>query len=123
MTTWTQHELDKIGAAEEIQLAPLRNSTLGKLVTIWVVRVGDDLYVRSVNGPTSSWFRGAQRHHQGRIRAGGLERAVTFAETDSKHTADLDAAYRAKYRRYQASIVDSIVSPKARSATIRLLPR
>jgi hypothetical protein len=36
--------------------------------TIWVVRVDDDLYVRSVNGRTSDWFRGTQRRHQGRIR-------------------------------------------------------
>ena len=33
-----------------------------------MVRVDDDLYVRSVNGRTSDWFRGTQRRHQGRIR-------------------------------------------------------
>ena len=32
-----------------------------------------------------------------------------------------DPVYRAKYRRY-ARIVDSIVSPKARAATIKLMP-
>ena len=33
-----------------------------------MVRVDDDLYVRSVNGRTSDWFRGTQRRRQGRIR-------------------------------------------------------
>jgi hypothetical protein len=36
---------------------------------------------------------------------------------------ELDAAYRDKYRRYAARIVDSIVSIEARAATLRLVPR
>ncbi|HEX3921471.1 MAG TPA: DUF2255 family protein [Streptosporangiaceae bacterium] len=36
---------------------------------------------------------------------------------------DLDAAYRAKYHRYATNIVDSVVSPQARSAAVRLVPR
>ncbi len=48
MAKWTSDELDKIGAADELELAPLRrNGTLRNPVTIWVVRLGDDLYVRS----------------------------------------------------------------------------
>ena len=49
MSTWTSHELSKIGNAEELQIASLRtDGILRKPVIIWVVRVGDDLYVRSV---------------------------------------------------------------------------
>jgi len=48
---------------------------------------------------------------------------VIFTDADPRLNDAIDAAYRAKYRRYQARIVDSIVSPEARSATIRLLPR
>lgn len=125
MTTWTSDELDKIGTAEEVQIASLRrDGTLRKPVTIWVVRHGDDLYVRSVNGRSAAWFRGTQDRHEGHIRAGGLEKDVTFVEeTDPGINDALDAAYRAKYRRYAASIVDSIVSPQARAATIKLVPR
>ena len=48
MTTWTKDELDKIAAADELQIASLRpDATLSKPVTIWVVRIGDDLYIRS----------------------------------------------------------------------------
>jgi hypothetical protein len=49
-------ELTKIGTAEELEIASLRHDgTLRSPVTIWVVRHGDDLYVRSVNGRTAAW--------------------------------------------------------------------
>lgn len=66
-----------------MEIAPFRtDNTLGKPVTIWVVRLGDDLYVRSVNGRTAAWFRGTQVRHEGHILAGGIERDVTFVDAD-----------------------------------------
>ena len=125
MTTWTSDELSKIGTAEELQIASLRrDGTLRKPVTIWVVRVGDDHYVRSVNGRTSAWFRGTQVRGEGHIRAGGVDKDVAFVEeADPDINDQIDAAYRTKYRRYAASIISTTVSPKARSATIKLVPR
>ena len=124
MTAWTNDELNKIGKAEELQIASLRtDGTLHKPVTIWVVHIGDDLYVRSVNGRSSAWFRGVLTRHEGHIRAGGVEKDVTFVEqADPKLDKQIDAAYRAKYRRYPSS-VDAINSATARTATIKLLPR
>jgi hypothetical protein len=125
MTTWTSDELNKIGTAEELKIASLRgDGTLRKPVTIWVVRLGDDLYVRSVNGRTGAWFRGTQVRHEGHIRAGGVDKDVTFVEEAAPDINDrIDAEYRTKYRRYAASIINSILSPVARSATIKLVPR
>jgi hypothetical protein len=124
MTAWTRDELARIGAAEEVQIASLRrDGTLRNLVTIWVARHGDDLYARSVNGRTAAWFRGAQVRHEGHIRAGGVEKDVTFVDADHDSDDALDAAYRTKYRRYAARIIDSIVSSQARAATIKLVPR
>jgi len=124
MTTWTSDELNKIGKAEELQIASLRSDgRLRKLVTIWVVRLGDDLYVRSVNGRTSAWFRGTEVRHEGNIRAGGVDKDVTFVEeSDSNINDQIDAAYTTKYRRY-ASIAKSMVTPAVRAATIKLIPR
>ena len=123
MTTWTSDELNKIGLAEELRIASLgEDGTLRKLVTIWVVRLDDDLYVRSVNGRSSSWFRGVQTRHEGHIRAGGVEKDVTFVEeSDSSINDQIDAAYATKYRRY-ASITKSMVTPAVRAATIKLVP-
>ncbi|HEX5807532.1 MAG TPA: DUF2255 family protein [Anaerolineales bacterium] len=125
MTTWTSDELKKIGTAEELKIASLpRNGTLRKPVTIWVVRVVDDLYIRSVYGRGSAWFRGVERHHEGQIRAGGVAKDVMFLEEPDPSIDDqIDDVYRTKYRRYAASIINSIISPEARSATIKLVPR
>jgi hypothetical protein len=125
MTTWTSEELNKIGKAEELQIASLRrDGTLRKPVTIWVIRLGDDLYVRSVNGRNSAWFRGVQTRHEGHIRAGSVDKDVAFVEeADPDLNNQIDAAYRTKYRRYAASILNTTVTPEARSATIKLVPR
>ena len=125
MTTWTSDELNKIGTAEELEIASLRrDGTLRNPVTIWVVRYGDDLYVRSVNGRTAAWFRGTQVRHEGHIRAGGVDKDVTFVEeADPEINKQLDAAYHTKYYRRYPSSVDHINSPTARTATIKLVPR
>jgi hypothetical protein len=125
MTAWTSDELTTIGAAEELQIASLRpDGTLRNPVIIWVVRHGDDLYVRSVNGRTAAWFRGAQARHEGHIQTGRVDKDVTFVEeADQTINDQIDAAYRTKYRRYAASIIDSINSSTARAATIKLVPR
>jgi len=123
LSTWTSDELDRIGGAEELEIASLRrDGTLRNPVTIWVVRHGDDLYVRSVNGRTSSWFRGDQARHEAHIDAGGIDKDVLLIETDDLND-EIDAAYRWKYHRYAESIVGSIVSPEARAATLKLVPR
>jgi len=123
MITWTKEELNRIGTAEELQLASLRqDGTLRKPVTIWVIRLGDDLYVRSVYGRTSAWFRGTQVCHAGQIRAGGVEKNVSFEEADPGIADQIDLAYRAKYRHYAASIVNSVLTPQARAATLKLVP-
>jgi hypothetical protein len=124
MTTWTSDELDKIGRAEELQIASLRrDGTLRKLVTIWVVRHDDDLYVRSGYGRTAAWFRGTQLRREGHIKAGGVDKDVIFVDADSGLNDEIDAAYRTKYRRHSARWVDPMVAPDARSTTIKLVPR
>ena len=124
MTQWTSDQLDKIGGAEEVQIASVRpDGTLRKPVTVWVVRHGDDLYARSVRGRGGHWFRGSQERRQGRIRAGGAQQDITFVDADHEVDIEVDAAYRAKYRRYAGSILNSVLTPEARSATVKLVPR
>ncbi|HLH25126.1 MAG TPA: DUF2255 family protein [Chloroflexota bacterium] len=124
MTAWTSDELTKIGAADELGIAPLRrDGTPRKPVTVWVVRVGDDLYVRSWRGRSGAWYRGTQVRHEGRIQAGGVDKDVTFVDADHAIDDRIDAAYRAKYDRYGAQYVDPMVGPEARATTLRLVPR
>src|ERR1700682_4153051 len=81
MTQWKGEQLDKLGKAEEVQIASIgRDGTMRKPVTVWVVRHSDDLYVRSVGGRNGHWFRSVRETHEGRIRAGGVQQDVTFVE-------------------------------------------
>jgi hypothetical protein len=124
MTAWTSGELTRIATADELDITSLRrDGTLGKPVTIWVVRHGDDLYVRSIHGRAAGWFRGTQVRHEGRIQSGGVDKEVRFVDADDNIADELDAAYRSKYRRYAADIVDTTLSAEARSATLKLAPR
>lgn len=126
MTGWNNQELDTLGSAHEWRIAPMRSDgSLRKPVIVWAVRVGDDAYLRSVNGPSAAWFRGVQARHQGRINAGSLDRDVEFVDVDAQAQGgihdDIDAAYRDKYG--YSSAADHIVSAQARSATLKVLPR
>lgn len=124
MPPWTNEELNQIGRAEELEIASLRaDGTLRAPVTIWVVRHAAGLYVRAVKGRAGPWFRGTQTRQLGRIRAGGVEKDVAFVDADPAVAAAVDTAYRTKYRRYAASIVNSVLTPAAQAATLQLLPR
>jgi len=124
MTAWTTDELTRIADADELRIAFQRpDGTMANPRTIWVVRDGDDLYVRSVNGRTSAWFRGTQASHHGHVEAGGVSKDVSFADADGDVGDELDAAYRAKYRRYSPGIVNSVLTQQARSATLKLVPQ
>jgi len=125
MTAWTGDELNRIGKAEELRIASLRqDGTLRNRVIIWVVRVRNDIYVRSVNGRGSAWFRGVQSRHEGQIRAGGVVKDVIFVEEPDPAINDqIDAVYATKYRRHAESIINHINGSAARTATIKLVPR
>jgi hypothetical protein len=90
--------LSKVAAAQELDLASVRRD--GKLrgpVTMWAVRHGDGIYVRSVSGRGSSWFRGAADSHQAHVRAGGIERDVSLVEIDELND-EIDAAYSRDFK-------------------------
>jgi hypothetical protein len=124
MTTWTDDELNKVDATDELAIAVLRpDGTLRKPVTIWVVRLGEDLYVRSGYGLAAAWFRGTRVRHEGRIDAGGIQKDVVLEDADPAIGDQIDAAYRNKYRRHGAQYVNSVTTAEARSTTIKLVPR
>jgi hypothetical protein len=123
-TAWLREDLERIGGAEELQLASRRpDGSLRPYVTMWVTRTGSDLYVRSAHGPDNPWYRHATASGTGRIRAVGIERDVSFAQPSGEVQDDIDAAYHAKYDRYGPRIVGSVTGPDAHQVTIRLIPK
>lgn len=124
MSTWTTDDLERIARVDEVQVSSRRtDGSLRPFVTIWAVRAGDDVYVRSARGPSNGWFRRAVASGQGRVRAAGVKRDVTFERADGVVIGDVDRAYHAKYDRYGPSIVGTVVNPEASQTTLRLVPR
>ena len=123
MTNWTRDELDQIGSADELAIVTLRqDGSARKPVTIWIVREGDGLYIRSGHGREAAWYRGALARQDGRISAGGVEKDVTFLDAEPDRNDEIDGAYRNKYRRYGTHYVTMVTSAVARSTTIRIEP-
>jgi hypothetical protein len=123
VTTWTSDELDRIGSADELRITSVRaDGTLRPYVPIWVVRVGDDLYVRSYRGADGGWFRHLRERDRGRIKAGGVEREVAVAAAADEVDDAVDEAYRGKYGRYGSRLVDPMIAASARGTTLRLAP-
>lgn len=125
MSAWTPERLTAVGGAEELQISSRRrDGSIRPPITIWVVRVGDELFVRSAYGVDNPWFRRAKASGSGRIVAGGVEADVDFAfvdETDAALQAEIDAAYHAKYDRYGPAIVGTVVDGHSWRTTIRLV--
>ena len=123
MTTWAKDELQKIAAAEELHVSPVRDdgTTYRKPTPIWSVSVGDTLYARGYTGQNVRWYQDAMRQKVGRIRAAGVTKDVAFEPVDGAINDQIDDAYRTKYR--SSPYVNSIVGAAARSATVKITPR
>jgi hypothetical protein len=120
---WSKHELRKIAESDDLHIAPFREDgvTYGTPTWIWSVAVGDDLYVRAYNGPSSRWYRAAMRQKAGRITAAGLTKEVNFEPVDGPINDRIDEAYRARYR--SSPYLSPMIGAHARSATVKIVPR
>jgi hypothetical protein len=123
MATWNPAELETIAAAREVEISSLReDGALTKPVTIWAVRVEDELYVRSVRGDAGGWYKAAERRHEGRIEADDIAVDVTYEDAPHHLDQEIDAAYKEKYG-YPSSSVDSVITDAAKATTTRVVPR
>lgn len=123
MTAWPKDELRQIAGADDLHIAPFREDgkTYGTATWIWSVAVDDALYVRAYNGPDSRWYQAAVRQKAGRIVAAGLTKEVAFVPIDGPINDSIDDAYRAKY--HGSPYLDPMIGARARSATVRIVPR
>ena len=119
---WTEEELRQVGDATELELAAQRDDgSFRPFTTMWVVRVGDGLYVRSAGGSDRPWYRHARSSRKGRIRGGGMRAEVDFGEAEVQDR--IDAAYHAKYDRWGSGPVGHVTGPDAHGVTISLVRR
>jgi hypothetical protein len=124
-TAWSPGELEEIAARDELRVAPRRpDGILARPRIVWAVRVGDDIYIRSVNGASGAWYRTTRARHEGHVSAGAVDKDVAFLDIGHADSLQdrIDAAYHAKYRRYSGPVA-SITAGKARATTLRLIPQ
>jgi hypothetical protein len=122
-THWATEELRKIAETDDLHISPFREDgvTYGTPTWIWSVVVDDCLYVRGYNGQQSRWYQAAIRQKAGRIRAAGMTKDVVFEPVDGLINDRIDEAYRAKYA--GSPYLKPMIAARARSATVRVLPR
>jgi hypothetical protein len=125
---WRADELSTIDGSGEVDIATRRgDGTLRAARTVWIVRHGNAVHVRSVNGTTAAWYRGVQTGHEGELSAGRLHRGVVFVEAGTRAGEGselddaLDAAYRDKYGRSSGAVA-RITADLARATTLRVDP-
>ena len=124
MPGWSPQELTAIAAPDKVQIAPVRrNGQLRRPTIIWVVRAGDDVYVRAARGANQGWHGVARASGQARLTAAGADHDVAVQDADPADLDAVDAAYRDKYGERYASIVNDINNPEKRATTLRLTPR
>jgi hypothetical protein len=120
---WSQEDLVKIDAADDLKIAPFREDgvTYGTPTWIWEVVVDGDLYVRGYHGKKSRWYQAAIKQRAGRVIAAGMTKEVTFEPVDGPINDRIDEAYRTKYR--DSQYLAPMIAATARAATIRVGPR
>jgi hypothetical protein len=123
MNAWKSDELNAIATADDLHIAPFREdgATYGTPTWIWSVAVDDVLYVRAYNGRNSRWYKAAVKQKAGKITAAGMTKEVIFEPVDGPLNNRIDDAYREKYK--GNPYLDSMISIRARSATVKVCVR
>ncbi|KDE46494.1 hypothetical protein DI43_14195 [Geobacillus sp. CAMR12739] len=123
MAGWSDEELRRIAAADDLHISPFREDgkTYGTPTWIWSVVVGDSLYVRAYNGQRSSWYQAAVKQKEGRITVAGMTKEVAFEPVDGPINDLIDDAYREKYK--GSPYLAAMIGSRARAATVKIIPR
>lgn len=119
---FTKEELFKIDEADDLHVSPFRDDgkTYGTPTWIWEVVVDNNLYVRAYNGVQSRWYQAAMRQKAGRIMTAGITKEVRFEAVQGAINNAIDEAYKKKYN--NSPYLPPMISSRARSATVKILP-
>ncbi len=124
MGNWSAEELSHIDRTDELHIAAERvDGTLREPRIIWMVRVGDDVYVRSAHGMDGAWYRAVLRTGRGHVSVTDIEKDVLYQHVPGHLDAEIDEAFWAKYGRYPAQYVEPVTNDASHETTIRIVPR
>jgi hypothetical protein len=124
--SWTPEQLQQIDGARELEIASMRpDGTQRQWLPIWVVRVGDQVYVRTWYRRTTGWFGDVVTTQQARVRVPHLETEVVvedISDDDTDLRSAVDQAYQAKYAPPAGGSVRQMTTDSAAATTLRLSP-
>jgi hypothetical protein len=117
-----RNPLAHLAEVEEISIGFRRPDGSTGSTPVWIVRVGDNLFVRSIRGPEGGWYRRLRADPNGEVREGGHLHSVHAEPVANTHTiAEVTRAYATKYS--GSPFVRPLLEEPAASATLRLDPR
>ena len=123
---WTPEQLQQIDSSHELEIASKRpDGTQRQWLPIWVVCVGDQVYVRTWYRRTTGWFGHVVRTRQARVRVAHLETDVVvedISDGDTDLRSAVDHAYQAKYAPPGGGSVAQMTTDSAAATTLRLSP-
>ena len=121
MSDWSADDLQRIDTSDELLVAARRaDGSPTRAVPVWVVRVGGQVCLRTWYRRDTGWFGRAVDTLRAHIEVPGVAADVAVEDIGAAELrAEVDAAYRAKYRRYGTS-VEQMVSDGAAATTLRL---
>jgi hypothetical protein len=120
MSAWSTALLDAFARAGQVRLAVRRpDGSARDAVTVGLVRVGGDVFVRSYRGADGAWYRAALASGRAHVAGAGLDLDVALVPDATRDDA-VDAAFPARYGTDAG--VRAMVAPAARATTLRLEP-
>ncbi len=116
---------NRLAQAQEIQIETRRRDANAPAhrTTIWVVVVGDAVYVRSVRGVTGRWYQEIKANPVAAVHVDGQRIPVqAMPVTDDATIKQVSDAYRQKYRNDPSSLA-SMVRDEILPTTLRVEPQ
>jgi hypothetical protein len=114
---------NQLAQTQEIEIEPQRPGAKApaRRTTIWVVVMGDDVFVRSVRGNTGRWYQAIKANPAAAVHINGKRVAVRAVPvTDDTMIERVSDEYRRKYR--TSSSLPSMVRDDILRTTLRLEP-
>ena len=120
-----QRALQLLDDAEEIEIETRiepADKGVPQRTVLWVVVVGADVYVRSVNGEQGHWYQHLTANPAAAIYADDERMPVHAAPvSDTEVQLKVSAAYLRKYAQYPQDVA-WIIGPSVLATTLRLEP-
>jgi len=114
---WAPDDLHHLAGLRELEItAPTSGGRPGPWTPIWVVVVGEQVYVRTWQRRDTGWYGRAIATGRARIRVSGEAADVSVTVTGDADADAIDTAYRAKY----GAGGRSMATAEAAASTLRL---